>query len=158
MASSGIALVILEFTIYTSICRFLYKHNKSMRPILSEDVVKKRLRSNVVDLTGHMVTFIIEIIMLVVAAKGSIVGLPPDLKFLSRCLFICSYGVLGALHIGLSSQLREDLIASLVTFPKRVFQDRVNILIMIEMLVMVIAVIVVINIQPILYAVHKLLF
>ena len=108
-----------------------------MRSILSEDVVKKRMRSNIVDLTGHMVTFVVEILLLIFAAKGSIIGMKTDMKFLSRCLFICSYGVLGAFHIGLSPALREDFFAIMegLTFSKK------NCFIVIEILVMVKAVV-----------------
>ena len=47
--------------IYALIFSHLYKHDKSMRVILSEQAIKKRTNKNVIKLSGHFIHFVYEI-------------------------------------------------------------------------------------------------
>ena len=56
-----LSLSIFEAAIYTSIFRFIYKHNLSMHLILKEDEVKRRHQKNALDVFGHFAHFLVEV-------------------------------------------------------------------------------------------------
>ena len=46
--------------IYIAICQFLMKHDRTMASMLPREAIKKRFRGNVIDLLGHMTTFLFQ--------------------------------------------------------------------------------------------------
>ena len=58
---SGTILTLTEVIIYCLIIHDLYVHDKLMKLVLKEDVIKKRMQKNLIDLFGHMCQFILEI-------------------------------------------------------------------------------------------------
>ena len=55
-----ITMVVSEVWCYTLIYKFMADHCKSMINVLPETSIKKRIRKNVIDLTGHTMNFVVE--------------------------------------------------------------------------------------------------
>lgn len=107
----GFSLILSELAIYTSIYVYLIQHNKMMRLVLAEDIVKKRIRKNVIDLTAHMMSFMIEIALLIyIAVMLHLMSFNGSKQWVGRCLIMSTYGVLGAIHIGYSLKMRQMFI------------------------------------------------
>ena len=111
-----ISVVLLELSIYSSIYKFLANHNKSMKGVVPESVIKNRTKSNVVDLAGHALTFAIELLWLLVKfcrilSKTSNLGSTKTEKVLLRCFVMSLDGVLSFVHLCISNPLRADCIA-----------------------------------------------
>ena len=107
VVSLGFPIILSEVAMYVMICAFLIKHDKMMMLVLDALVIRGRIRKNVIDLFGHIVNFVIELLLLVFAAVGSY-WMPTNMKFVSRCLSMSSYGILGAFHICFSPVLRRE--------------------------------------------------
>ena len=101
--------VVCEAMMYASLFRFLNKHDKSMRMLLSENVIKGRLKKNAIDLTGHTINFAMESIWLAGLAAGGY-WWPHEYKWLIRCFNISAYGTLSAVHILFSAALRDECV------------------------------------------------
>ena len=104
----GYPIVMSEVIMYAQICVFLIQHDKTMALVLPAGEVRGRIRKNVIDLSGHVINFLIEILMLVLAALGTF-WMPINMRNVARCLFMSSYGILGAFHISFSPVLRREL-------------------------------------------------
>ena len=99
--------VVCEAMMYASLFRFLNRHDKSMRMLLSENVIKGRLKKNAIDLTGHTINFAMESFWLAGLAAGGY-WWPHEYKWLIRCFNISAYGTLSAVHILFSTPLRNE--------------------------------------------------
>ena len=110
-----LTIVILEVLCYTSIYKYLVEHEKTMSLVLSENVVKSRIRKNVIGLAGHIVNFAVEIIWLViwvskVLIKKSNIGQTKLENVLVRCFIMSMDGVLSIIHVAFSTPLRSDFL------------------------------------------------
>ena len=94
----GYMFVISELAMYVSLFSFLNKHDRSMRTMLSENVIKGRLKKNAIDSAGHAINFAIELLLLIIAAIGGY-WTPDKYRWLTRCFTISTYGILSAIHI-----------------------------------------------------------
>ena len=57
--------IVTEFWIYVDICVYLFKHNLTMKNILSNQIIRKRNSRNAMDLIGHMFSFALDNLLLV---------------------------------------------------------------------------------------------
>ena len=108
----GFVLTMTEFFSYASICSFLIKHDKMMRLVLSEELITRRIRRNVITLGGHMLNFAIEIILIVFALRGTY-WWQKNPKIWLRFYSLSHYGILGAFHIWFSPPIRRSFMDSL---------------------------------------------
>ena len=81
-----------------------------MRTMLSENVIKGRLKKNAIDSAGHAINFAIELLWLIIAAIGGY-WTPDEYRWLTRCFTISTYGILSAVHILFSKPLRAECAA-----------------------------------------------
>ena len=112
-----IPLMLSEMAMYVSIFKFLIKHDKMMRLVLSDTTIKKRMKKNGIDLFGHAIIFftegssyLIKTIELWLAIDSS----PTELRnrrWMVKCVNMIMYGIQSLLHIVMSSSLRSDTIA-----------------------------------------------
>ena len=110
-------LMLSEMAMYVSIFKFLIKHDKMMRLVLSDTTIKKRMKKNGIDLFGHAIIFftegssyLIKTIELWLAIDSS----PTELRnrrWMVKCVNMIMYGIQSVLHIVISSSLRSDTIA-----------------------------------------------
>ena len=106
----GYFFVICEVTMYVSLYSFLNKHDRSMRTMLSENVIKGRLKKNAIDSAGHAINFAIELLWLILVAMGGY-WTPDEYRWLTRCFTISTYGILSGIHILFSKPLRAECAA-----------------------------------------------
>ena len=91
-------------------------HDRSMRVLLSENVIKSRMRKNVISLAGHTMSFVVQALWVLVwllrilRKKGNL-GTTVTEVVLLRCWSSSMDGVLSVLHIAFSTPLRPDCIA-----------------------------------------------
>ena len=57
--------VLAEMTIYAATFAFLYRHDKGMASMLPEHTIKQRKRKNVIELSGHFIHFVYEMMVTV---------------------------------------------------------------------------------------------
>ena len=107
---SALILVLTELTMYVSIYKFMVSHDKSMIVVLRETDVQRRLRRNVIDLSGHIVNFAVETSALILILVGGH-WIPPNYKWILLLYQVSFYGMLSSLHIGFSRPLRDDFKA-----------------------------------------------
>ena len=98
--------LMLQFEIgcYVAIFRFLLIHDKSMSTLLPKETIRKRIQKNAIDLTGHVIYFVIEMGCLVIMAFISRF-LQEDLHLFVRSFLMSSYGVTAVVNILLSNVL-----------------------------------------------------
>ena len=104
----GSFLVLSEFLLYTSICWFLFRHDRSMGLVLPESAIKTRMRKNAIDLGGHFVHFAFRSFFPIMGMVGNY-SMNLDTKRIMRCYYVSEYGILSALQIGFSTPLRNEL-------------------------------------------------
>ena len=102
----GIMFVLAELGIYVSIYQYLIRHDKTMELVLSQDLVKKRQKKNVITLAGHSLAFVLETSFLVLGISAHTI--PPSYFWIGRLAGMSTYGLLSAVHVALSSTLRAD--------------------------------------------------
>ena len=78
--------------------------------MLSENVIKGRLKKNAIDSAGHAINFAIELLWLILVAMGGY-WTPDEYRWLTRCFTISTYGILSAVHILFSKPLRAECAA-----------------------------------------------
>ena len=105
-------MLLVEIGCYIAIFRLLLIHDKSMSTLLPKEKIRKRIRKNAVDLTGHVSYFIVETGCLVIKAFISRV-LQEDLHLFIRSFFLCSYGVTAVVNILLSNVLQNEVLDTL---------------------------------------------
>ena len=113
------SILLLEMTLYFSIFKFLFAHDKvaRVRLALSDSTIKKRMKRNAIDLFGHAFIFFLDGCWLIIkvieawSAKGSSPALLRHRRWIFKSIFMCMYGILSIIHIGFSSTLRADMIA-----------------------------------------------
>ena len=76
---SAFIVVLTELTMYVLIYKFIVSHDKSMIVVLREIDVQRRLRRNVIDLSGHIVNFAVETTTLILVLIGGH-WIPPNYK------------------------------------------------------------------------------
>ena len=99
--------VLTKLTIYVSIYKFIANHDKSMILVLREDDIQKRLRKNVIDLSGHVVNFAVETSLVITCVVGGHL-IPPNYKWILLLYQVSFYGLVCTFHIGFSQPLRAD--------------------------------------------------
>ena len=110
-------LVLSELCMFLSIYRFLVRHNKEMKLVLSEKTINGRLRKNIIDFVCQAAVSIIMLAWLMLgfvsASLTQYYRLNPgsNLKVFIRCYSMSMYGLLSGIQIGLSYPLRRDLCA-----------------------------------------------
>ena len=113
------SILLLEMTLYFSIFKFLFAHDKvaRVRLALSDSTIKKRMKRNAIDLFGHALIFFLDGCWLIIkvieawSAKGSSPALLRHRRWIFKSISMCMYGILSIIHIGFSSTLRADMIA-----------------------------------------------
>ena len=129
----GILLVLSELAFYILIYQFLMNHDRSMSVLLSENVIKSRMRKNVITLAGHTMSFVVQALWVLVwllrilRKKGNL-GTTVTEVVLLRCWSSSMDGVLSVLHIAFSTPLRTDCIAiwNFISSPLQRIQGWVN--------------------------------
>ena len=108
----GVVLVLLQLYFYLSIFNFLSDHDQSMVNILPANTIAKRRRTNVVNLTGNVLTFVYDMILM---AMTVVVNrwLPDAIRQHMRYLFLSPYGMSGVLCIASNSLYRQHLSETL---------------------------------------------
>ena len=110
----AIIWVLLELCMYLSIYRFLVRHNREMKLVLSENIIKGRIRKNTIDFACQaavsiiMLAWLFSLLCTAVVARYYRLNVSSDLRVLLRCYSMSMYGVLSASQIGLCSPLRRD--------------------------------------------------
>ena len=68
----GIIVILLELAFYGFLCKFLLRHEKMMRLVLPENVIRGRMKKTVTMFIGHLISFALQlfwIFMLIVILK-----------------------------------------------------------------------------------------
>ena len=104
-----------ECAMYISMYTFLIAHDRSMALVSPETEVKRRVKRNAIDLSGHVLNFFMDNAFLVMGAVG-FYGLSLDTKWIHRSVLVSRYGIMSALQIGTSSALRNELIEVMQEF------------------------------------------
>ena len=110
----AVICVLSELCMYLSIYRFLVRHNREMKLVLSENIIKGRIRKNTIDFACQAAVSIIMLAWLLLMLVSAIVAryyrlnVNSDLRVFLRCYSMSMYGLLSASQIGLSSPLRRD--------------------------------------------------
>ena len=113
---TGFIFVIVEFFVYSYICMYLYNHDQSMRSILPGPTLKKRHNKNALDLFGHMLSFVIDNLTLIVAQVGIQFLVASDFtKVIIYAFALSSYGIYSFCQILLSRILKLELLNLLDT-------------------------------------------
>ena len=116
------SVMLLEMTLYFSIFKFLIDHDKMVKLVLSDSILKKRMKRNAINLFGHVIIFVVDVFWLLikVVETWSVKGASPALMRNRRWAFklsgMCMYGITSFIHIGFSSSLRADTITMLKPF------------------------------------------
>ena len=99
-----------ELSMYVSIYKFLISNDKKMKLVLPTTAVSKRVRRNVISLTGHAVNFAAETLWSVILFIILIDGMPmnPDHVFYLYVYDTSIHGILSGLHIVFSRPLKND--------------------------------------------------
>ena len=113
------SMLLLEMSLYVSTFKFLVAHDKMARVKLglSDSTMKKRMKRNAIDLSGHAMIFAVDGCWLIIKVieNWSVKGVSPTLLRNRRWAFkgigMCMYGIISVIHIGFSSSLREKAIA-----------------------------------------------
>lgn len=96
-----------EIYMYWSIYQHLSQHDKTMQGLLSNEVLKKRRKKNVIQLTGHFSHFVLEMAAICIAGLSTI-----NTRDTSRMMAVFTvfavYGLNGMTQICLSATLREE--------------------------------------------------
>lgn len=114
--ASGLMINIAELAIYITICCHLMRHDRSMSDLLPDAVIKKRLRGNIIGLSGHIIVFLFENYFF---AGFIIAAIFPAYYHYNQGEFIrpimailpmyFNYGVIGVVTILTSAQLKQEL-------------------------------------------------
>ena len=110
-------LMLSEMAMYISVFKFLLKHDKMMRLVLSDTTIKKRMKKNGIDLFGHAIIFFTEFssFLIKVIELWLAIGISPtelkNRRWMVKCVNMSMYGIASILHIVISSSLRSDTIA-----------------------------------------------
>ena len=106
----GVVLVLLQLYFYLAIYNFLTIHDQSMANILPANTIAKRRRQNVVNLTGNMLTFAYDMILMAMTVVGNR-WLPDAIGQQGRYLIMSQYGMSGVLCVASNSRqhLNETL-------------------------------------------------
>ena len=101
-------LTLTEMIIYGVISHELFMHDKLMRLIMREEVLKQRFKRNVIDLFSHISRFVLELILTgVIVASTSLL---PSLSLMVPVVFQNLLQLVQAvLHISLSDALRKEI-------------------------------------------------
>lgn len=123
MLSSTVILTCVQFIIYVTICVHCYFHDRGMRLLIRPNVIRARHRTNVIDLTGHFLHFIFDLIIPIVSITG-IALLSTSTRLFFNLLMLSSYGLFGFLQIIIAVQLRRELMLLLesVFFVPKIMQ------------------------------------
>ena len=101
-----LSLSIFEAAIYTSIFRFIYKHNLSMHLILKEDEVKRRHQKNALDVFGHFGHFLVEVTQVILWAIA-ISTFDGSLNRYGLGVYVFQSGIISFVLIYISPTLRH---------------------------------------------------
>ena len=113
--SFGFLFVTSEFFIYLNICFYLYKHDQSMKSIIPDRTLRSRNNKNAMDMFGHMFSFFLDNIILILSSI-KYVEMQSDLaKVLLQALALSNYGINGLCQILLSRRLQLELLKFLDT-------------------------------------------
>ena len=101
-------LTVAEMVIYGFISHELFMHDKLMRLILREEVIKQRFKRNVIDLFSHISRFVLELILITVIVTST--SLLHSLAWVAPMVFQNLLQLVQAvLHISLSDALRKEI-------------------------------------------------
>ena len=104
----GFVLVIAEMACYFIIFKSLSEHDKSMSNFLPHDKVRKRIRKNVIDLTGHVVHFGVEIgCLFVFALIGPFIS---QNGLFTRSFIMSNYALTAIAYFGFSQVLQNEVV------------------------------------------------
>ena len=111
----GICLIVTEFWFYAAIFKHLHSHNQTMSLLLPEDRLKRRMRNNVVTLTGNLLKFVLKLvwITLVVIASTTYGSNVPAFQLV---LWMANYGVIGILQVLISPKISTKFSSMMVWF------------------------------------------
>ena len=100
-------LTVAEMIIYGVISHELFMHDKLMRLVMREEVIKQRFKRNVIDLFSHISRFVLELFLTgVIIASTSLL---PSLSLLMPAVFQNLLQLVQAvLHISLSDPLCKE--------------------------------------------------
>ena len=111
-AISGAWLIVSEFFFYAAIFNHLYHHNQTMSVFLPEEKVKKRLRTNVINLTGNFLKFVLKLVWIALAVTVTL-SYGSNIPALTLVLWIVSYGIIELLQILVSPKMGNNIISKM---------------------------------------------
>ena len=103
----GILTVSSEMLMYIYLYIFLITNHRMK--IQNENEVKAKVRKNVINLVGHSMNFVVELLWLILAVVTTgPTSFPKSMMWISRALVMSLYGILSALQIWFSTLLSND--------------------------------------------------
>ena len=102
-------VTIMEMVIYCFITYELYKHNKLMKMILSDEAVRQRHTKNAVNLVSQMYRFVLEtifILLVFICNKYLYGGAAPQILNTSHILM---EGLWAIMHLTLSQKMKSEM-------------------------------------------------
>ena len=112
VVSLGVILVLLQLYFYLYIFNFLTNHDQAMAHILPAITITKRRRQNAINLTGNMLTFAFDMLLMTMAVMTNR-WLPDSIRQHMRYLFLSPFGMSGVLCIASNSLYRQYLSETL---------------------------------------------
>ena len=102
--------ILTELCCYLWIFHHLYKHNRAMILIMSAADVRKRLRGNVVQLSGHVLKFVMKVVWFYTTVFAVILS---ERNYLTLQLvsWVLMYGMNGLFQVMTSPSLRLDIVS-----------------------------------------------
>ena len=114
----GIGSISAELSMYVLVYKFLIANDRSMKLVLPSTAVSKRVRKNVISLTGHAINFAAETLWTIILLIVLIDGMPtnPDHIFYLYIYDISIHAILSGLHILFSRPLRAECLKICLSF------------------------------------------
>ena len=109
VVASVFLLILLELISYISMFNFLYKHNLSMRLVMSEKSVRERVRKNALDLFSHFLHFVAEILQVIFSIVAN-ATFNSRFNVYALISFVFQSGVLYLLMMATSRVLRNEFV------------------------------------------------
>ena len=106
----GMLFTITELAIYLDICRTLYAHDQSMKWLLPQNALVQRNKKNALNLAGHMFSFLLDSLLMVMATLNTHVIQSNTAKLVVPILALSHFGINPLVVTLLSKTLRNELL------------------------------------------------
>ena len=130
---TSLLLTCSEIYIYLSLFIYLDQHNKDMVRVLTEQVLRQRRKTNVLELSDHVIFFTYEI-MVVVVLGLSTVYTRDNTRMVGLMLATLGHGFFSAIRIAFSPKLKDELRTLMSGFSKHISRARRAVRILIKLI------------------------